>query len=448
MKKILFPLLLTFFIVPKAWGVDCNQPKAMESVNYFYICTDDGLKKINNDIRNLYDDMEKRVERLKRRDSRLNEKKNELSLKENKTDGDLLQIKEFEEKITQNKNLLNKEKDEIGYVNIWLKNNYNRVQNCQTKECLSLELKSMLAQLESYVAGQARCEIPQISPECEIYAFNQPKLKTKSSDIWLSDEEYTYKEKIRINRPQKCVYLFLSSYVPSVFDIVVSKDTNLKAIYVGNSKPTLVRGFPQNTQVFYESDSMLRKNHAQCFNDWYRDNSIFTKLESLSIPKERVKLVSTNLIGENTEISNFEFQKENTRGSEPVSPKIKPEEDGWKELVQQGKVRLLKQSDLEKLEQAGIVSIDNSKFIFTQRNYKKLFSPELLHFHNNSYVVLDNIENLPKAQTNHEATVFIPYDAQIANNVKTEPTFNMTEINPMFDHSFIIMAPLEEVKKW
>lgn len=92
-------------------------------------------------------------------------------------------------------------------------------------KCMKEVYAKTLAGLIGF-SRQPACTLPRIDDECEVYVYNTPPQAKKSMAPLLSEKLYTYREKVRINRPDKCVYLFLASGYPQVWDILTTEGTD------------------------------------------------------------------------------------------------------------------------------------------------------------------------------------------------------------------------------
>lgn len=206
----------------------------------------------------------------------------------------------------------------------------NEGRECRTEKCMKEVYAKTLAGLIGF-SRQPACTLPQIADECEVYVYNTPPQAKKSMAPLLSEKLYTYREKVRINRPDKCVYLFLASGYPQVWDILTTEGTDLRGIYVGGDLPQLVRGYPEGTEVRVHYRGELLKGAENCLRssvdlDKRQENNF---LDRLKIAPERRIYVSDGKIGDNAPLDTYRYRAENAAGATAAAV-LPPREDGWK----------------------------------------------------------------------------------------------------------------------
>ena len=257
----------------------------------------------------------------------------------------------------------------------------------------------------------------------------------------LSEKLYTYREKVRINRPDKCVYLFLASGYPQVWDILTTEGTDLRGIYVGGDLPQLVRGYPEGTEVRVHYRGELLKGAENCLRssvdlDKRQENNF---LDRLKIAPERRIYVSDGKIGDNAPLDTYRYRAENAAGATAAAV-LPPREDGWKKLVADGKVRKVTSADIERFKKNGVINLDNGKFVWRRSDYDEFFRYEddILR---NGYILLDDVEKLPAGDPH--VFVFVGAGQRQPENLALDATFGDTVSKVgMFSRSFL-MLPAE-----
>lgn len=419
--KHIFHIFLLFLILGNAgdaFAVDCNHSSIYNVIGFSLICNNEQLSQNNNKINQFL--------------QKHNESLNSLRLRAEQDKG--LQIH-----LSEKQNIHNILKSlDSSY--------YNKAEKCTDISCLKIIQEKTLEEMEKALRNP-QCPKINLNPLCEIYAYNKDNPHQKSSKIILSDEEPTYLDKIKINRPGTCVYLFLSAYYPVVFEITASKSTDIKTIIAGGQRPMFIQGYSPKTKVIYTPAETNATPDEQCFNTWYQGKEIYDKLEKMGIAREKIKLVNSNFIGDNAASDEFEYFEDNHTGTSMNIPLL-PEDEGWKQLIKQKIARPLIQSDFDKLKEAGIISLDTKDVITDQSKYRHILNSKYGYFHDNAYILLEPVDTLPKARTNREPTIFIPYDLPAYKDIKLRNFFGSNDIHPMSNKNFLIMAPVEEVKKW
>lgn len=438
--KFFYFFLFFAVISANANALDCNENYS-DSINFNYICNQPGLRKINRDINRAETQIHKLPEHFRKQLQYLQEEKEKLE-KASQTEETAKKLAKIEQAIPKTEAQIERQKKYVKTSRTWINKQYEKITKCEDFVCIETLLKDISHQLEK----PQNCEKISIQSNCEVYFYKHDR-SNKSEHIFVSDKYDTYADKLRINRPGQCVYLILSADFPVVFDIFTTEQTDLKAIIVNAPNKAMVRGYPQNTKIVYAEPDNLYMDSEDCLTQLQSVKDVKEALELQNYPTDKIKQISTKLIGENTELQNFKFYKENITGQE-VSLNLIPGDRGWQQLVSQKKLRRITQDDIKKLEKSGIVNIDNNKFIFTQAAYKNIFFNEASHELRNAYLVLENIEELPQAGNGREPIIFIPYDITPPDNLKVETTFKDHEIMPMFNRSYIVMEPVAEIRKW
>lgn len=389
---------LTFFALPAHSTVlDCNSQN-IKNTNDIYVCMKPELRLLNQQLNKLSE------------------------IKPNSQNGDA-QI-----------------------LDSWLYRRQEERNLCHNEQCLLDNYNKALADLRKYQNGET-CRKVTIPPECEIYYYNKDNPRTLS-EIQLSDQQNTYKDKITINLPGKCVYLFVSAYYPAVWDIVASKDTRLGAIIASGDQPQMVIGYPEKTIIINHNQNELLQNSKSCFNMYYREKDvILKKFADLGIAPERVNFVNENQIGNNTEISNYLYNPEQKNGEE-VKVELYPEEKGWQQLLMAGKVRKVNAQDIKKIKQVGLINLDNSEFMWDRTKYTPLFEYEnsLLR---DGYIVLNEFERIPNERGGSRNILFFPEDIKTPENLDAIPSFaGLDKVQMGTNMIFMIKTSAEEVRKW
>ena len=441
MKNIRILALLTGF----GWccgayaAVDCNQPN-LEYLNDAYVCLNSSLKTQNNQIQKIENELQQPPENLRRELSLLEEKMA-------KATGDDVVIKKERKELTQKMENLNRRLEEArkdaDEKHIFIRRVRDKGRNCRSEKCMAEVYGETLAGLQGF-SRQKGCSLPELSENCEIYVYNKPSQNKTNTDILLSAERNTYEEKVRINRPGKCVYLFLSSPNPQIWDILTTDQTDLRMIYAGGDYPQLVRGYPDTAKVEVHHRGELLKTAENCLRATsdleQKQGSSF--LNKLGIAAERRNYVFGGKIGDNAPIGDYRYYPENTKGASAVTV-LPPAEEGWEKLLADGKVRRLTHRDIERFKKNGIINLDNNKFVWRRSDYRDFFQMEDMLL-KGGYILLEDIRELPRG-SNAPVFVFIGGGQKAPLNMKLDPVFGGSEASKVdiFSHSFLIL-PVEK----
>lgn len=240
-------------------AVDCNMPE-FEFVNDAYVCLSGTFKAQNNQIQDMEDKLKRPSEKIR---NELAQVKKKLA----RETGDTPKASAARKRLEKWADELRRRVDEADRDAREKRNFIGQIKNegreCRTEKCMKEVYAKTLAGLIGF-SRQPACTLPQIADECEVYVYNTPPQAKKSMAPLLSEKLYTYREKVRINRPDKCVYLFLASGYPQVWDILTTEGTDLRGIYVGGDLPQLVRGYPEGTEVRVHYRGELLKGAENC----------------------------------------------------------------------------------------------------------------------------------------------------------------------------------------
>ena len=417
-------------------AVDCNMPE-FEFVNDAYVCLSGTFKAQNNQIQDMEDKLKRPSEKIR---NELAQVKKKLARETGDTPKASAARKRLEKwayelrrRVDEADRDAREKRDFIGQIK-------NEGRECRTEKCMKEVYAKTLAGLIGF-SRQPACTLPQIADECEVYVYNTPPQAKKSMAPLLSEKLYTYREKVRINRPDKCVYLFLASGYPQVWDILTTEGTDLRGIYVGGDLPQLVRGYPEGTEVRVHYRGELLKGAENCLRssvdlDKRQENNF---LDRLKIAPERRIYVSDGKIGDNAPLDTYRYRAENAAGATAAAV-LPPREDGWKKLVADGKVRKVTSADIERFKKNGVINLDNGKFVWRRSDYDEFFRYEddILR---NGYILLDDVEKLPAGDPH--VFVFVGAGQRQPENLALDATFGDTVSKVgMFSRSFL-MLPAE-----
>ena len=406
MKKLCALILLTAY--PAYAAVDCNQPN-FEYLNDAYVCLNSKFKQINNQIQEIENRLQIPSENLSKELSLLEEKLNQIP-------ADDPTEKKYRQQLTKqitdmSQRLFQVQKDAAEEKNFILQVR-DKGRNCQTEACMTDVYQQTLSGLRGF-SRQPECALPMIPQNCEVYVYNNPSLKQNSLKTLLSSEKNTYVEQLYINRPNQCVYLFLSSSMPQVWNISLTPDTKLEAIYVGGDYPQLLRGYPDNTKTVVHYRQELLKNADNCLRSSMTDEKSKNFLQSAGVDPLKIKFLQNGVIGDKQPDEAY-YQSTNLFGYQE-NVVLPPGKNGWQKLIDEGKVRRITQKDISLFQKNGVINLDNNKFLWRRDSYNDFFenSDQLLE---NGYLLLKNIEEIPNE--NKPSYVFIGSGQKTPENMR------------------------------
>lgn len=339
-----------------ATPVDCNLP---QSIQEKVICQDDNLREVNNQIKKL---------------------------------------------------LAEKTQDAPEMIKYYQLFGNIKLKSCTTNECLtqsSNEFKNWLEK-EEYkklkdTADASRCQLQNLTPDCEIYAYSQYNGEEKIEDIFISDEEESYLTKVKINRPGKCVILFLSSYDATIWDIYATPQTKLEAINVGSHCPQMLRGMSDNVQTKNRQSTSKDKNDI-CLDYYYDTDKMVEAIENLNLNLKNIVLLDKPIIGDVVADAQY-YHNPQIFDGQYVMPDIKPGDGGLKQLIEQGKIRKGNAADIQKIKSIGFEFLSGTHPVESAKEYAFSFGRR------NMYIMLSNFDKLPKGLAGSDSIIlFVPKD--------------------------------------
>lgn len=430
MKTFLFAAVFLFAMFNQAQAsVDCNVNK-FNSLTQEYICLSPEMKEKNNYLR-------REESKLSEAEKMLREKIQEMQQAANnaKTEEQAKLFREKSDEATENLNFYQKVREKVRGIE-------NGMAKCRNDDCL-LQGYQKVEDIFSKYKNVKRCEILQIPDNCKIYVYSENSSARKSQDIFLSNDYYTFESKLKINIPNQCVYLFLSSQYASVWDIMTTANTDLQKIFVSGNDYQMLRGYPQKTVVNIGLNKDLAKNPNLCFNGFMDKEKVLEFFTRHKIDVERINFVSDGKIGDNAPIGEYKYVKENASGYRKLEG-LRPREQGWEQLMKDGKARKLNLQDFEYMKANGIVNLDNEKFYIKTSDYKFIY--QYSGQGDSGYVLTGEVDYLPSA-SEHEK-LFLAPGAKPPFDIKLNQTFSGSERKPdMFSKSFM-MLPVKNVPQF
>lgn len=279
---------------------DCNHPRLiLQKV----ICSDDGLREQNN---------------------RLKEKLNLPEIRDNE------------------------------WVKLYRVYFESRLIGCENEQCLCeqynrfatwLDEKQYLAEKEEI--SKTKCQLNNITDDCEIYAYSNYNGARKINGVYISKKAETYGTPVRVNRPGKCVVLLLSAYEPTIWDIYTVPGTDLRAIAVGGYYQQMLRGMAASVQT------KRRMNYQgpeedRCIDSYYDEREMPEVAAELNLGNGKVHWLKNPVIGEILSLDKYDYKPKIIDG-DFLQLALAPGADGLNQLVKEGKLRPLSAGDLQKI---------------------------------------------------------------------------------------------------
>lgn len=422
MKLFKISLALSLLYATNIYAaIDCN--KYQLTTPETKICNTPDLRKLNNQIKQTEDayiaEKQNKIEKFKKSQQKQIQLLNELSSEVSNTD--------IKNKLKEILRLISKQYDisfytnDLAYLTQWLnQNSINKAAQCYDFTCFEKYLSQHLEQLKKYTS----CENITIDSQCEIYIYDDMATPYQSA----SPEETKRKRKIRINKPNQCIYLFLSSSYSTEWDIFATPESKINAIIISGKDTQTVKNVPSNVQIFNHNSSQLLKNVTKCFYKNYTPDEILSKLKKeYEIDENNVSIIQSNIIGEIKEEPDYNVTSEAPK-EENSQESASATGDAFilRQLLEQGKIKIMTAGDFQKAKKAGIIDARQPDFQVTDEHIVLSATP------GNIFIVLEKGFSIPLKHI----TLFAPYD--IAGNFLPLPSQNM----------YIIKATSDEVKTW
>lgn len=402
-------------------AVDCNREK-FASTTEQYVCLSPALKKLNNEVQRAEDVLAERVAQARKKLSELKQQE--------PADGEPGMFSAAKEKAAAEVKFYDSVLSRVRAEN-------QQLEKCRDEKCLTEGYRAYKQVLSEY--GRARqCRILQIPDECEIYVYSDQDTTNRSRNFSVSQKYYTFESSLKINRPHKCVYLFLSSQYARVWNIQATKDTELRKIFVGADDNQAVRGYPEKTEVIIGLNTDMAKNAELCFSRYIAPDKAAEFFARHNIGADRINMVYDGKIGDNAPLSEYAVS-DRFAGIRQVEG-LRPREEGWNQLIAAGKARRLTDADLEQMKADGVVNLDNENFYLKTSDYKFIYQYGTSGA--GGYVLTAPVDSLP-AGAEHE-NVFLAPGVVPPADLKLDQTFTGMARKPdMFSKAYM-MLPLKE----
>lgn len=274
------------------------------------------------------------------------------------------------------------------------------------------------------------CIIPELPADYELYGITNYG-SGHMADFNLGRHHATELQKLWINRPEKNVVLVLSSYEPTVWDLHITPQTNLAAVFLGSHDKHMLRGVPDGTfvssdcEIGYQEDEQRLK---------YKIRDIGLSSEKTYIYKDKT------VIGTRLPDTEYHFADGIIGEGKPV--KLLSGKYGIEQYVERRHLLPLERDDAYQLRQQGVEiasSVDNPQGFaeglvgkpivvcpelpekYDCRMKKFLVCPtvpEEYDCRNRSYILLEAVDKLPNGLIGNEAIrLYVPKGLPVPENL-------------------------------
>lgn len=274
------------------------------------------------------------------------------------------------------------------------------------------------------------CIIPELPDEYELYGITNYG-SDRMAELDLGGHHATELQKLWINRPEKNVVLVLSSYEPTVWDLHITPQTKLAAVFVGSHDKHMLRGVPAGTfvgsdcEIGYQEDEQRLK---------YKIRDLGLSSEKTYIYKDKT------VIGTRLPDAEYHFAKGTKGEGRPV--KLLPGKYGIEQYVERRHLLPLERNEVYRLRQQGVTiasSFDNPQ-AFAENlvgqpivvcpelpekydcRMKKILVcpavPEEYDCRNRSYILPEAVDRLPDGLVGNEAIrLYVPKGFPVPENL-------------------------------
>ncbi len=248
---------------------------------------------------------------------------------------------------------------------------------------------------------QRECRELNIPQECEVYAFdaNGTGLNIHYADFAIDENYETHVKYIKVNRPQKCVVLALSSFEPTVWKVYYTPQTQIYGVILAyDDKNQMLQGVPIGTKVW--RNQCLKGDVRQAFMSGLANNNVID--------------IKNTYIGEKLPDKNYIHQAQNIDVNVQILQEL-PNHQAVEALVKNGVLRPIDAKDVMFLTDRGYSAIDqwghvdlsdwNSMYDFRCKD-------ELSYSHSmecHHYILEKPLEKLPRGLDGvYGIIVFVP----------------------------------------
>lgn len=273
-----------------------------------------------------------------------------------------------------------------------IKNLYEKL----TKDALNI----LLEQNPNYKQMREECRTLNIPPECEVYAFdaNGTGLNIDYAEFAIDENYETHVKNIRVNRPEKCVVLALSSFEPTVWKIHYTPDTKIYGVILAyDDDNQMLQGVPVGTKVW--RNQCLKGSVREAFLSGLADNNVVE--------------TKNTYIGARLPDERYMHQARNIDVTAKIQQEL-PNHEGVGFLVKNGVLRPVDEKDAAFLIDRGYSAIDKWMPVdFTHWKNVRSGCKDALRFSHSSechyYILEKPLEKLPRGLSGvYGIVVFVP----------------------------------------
>lgn len=226
------------------------------------------------------------------------------------------------------------------------------LSHCFTEKCIKNlyqkltddAINLLLEQNPRYKQMQQDCKALMIPEECEVYAFdaNGTGLNINYAEFAIDDNYETHVKHIKVNRPQKCVVLALSSFEPTVWKVYYTPGTQIYGVILAyNDDNQMLQGVPVGTKVW--RNECLKGSVREAFISGLANNHIVDTKDSY--------------IGKKLSDESYVHQSQNIDVVAHIQQEL-PNHQGVRNLVEKGILRPIDKKDVSFLIDRGYSPID------------------------------------------------------------------------------------------
>lgn len=241
-----------------------------------------------------------------------------------------------------------------------------------------------------------KCPIKNISAECEIYTFSQYAPGRISQKELISNQHETRIAEVKINRPGRCVILFLSAYEPVIWDIYTSPQTGPVSVIASGYYTPMLRGMKKDTEALI---SKRTKEKKLCIEGY--QEKLFEKVQELDVPSNNIVQLEKSIIGEELALNAYDYNPQIYIG-EYILTALRLGKQGLEQLIKEGKLKQITSHDINLIKSYGFDYYKGPHPIENALDYVSF---------RNGYIMLEDFSKLPGGLYGaNSITLFVPED--------------------------------------
>lgn len=264
-------------------------------------------------------------------------------------------------------------------------------------------MEVLLEQNPRFKQMQEECSALAIPPECEVYAYDANYagggLNIDFAEFAIDENYETHVKSIKVNRPNKCVVLALSSFEPTLWKIYYTPQTQIYGVILAyDDENQMLQGVPVGTKVW--RNECLKKSVAEAYMSGLANNNVIE--------------LKNAFIGEELPNTSYMHQARNIDVNVKIQQEL-PNHEAVKALVKAGVLRPIDQKDVGFLIDRGYSPI-NAWLPVNLSDWKRMYEfrcsderGRYISYECNHYILEKPLAKLPRGLDGvYGIIVFVP----------------------------------------